>query len=83
VMNVNMNGRTQDAGNLWIAVRADRQTGSIPLLLRARVPVRIRLGRLRLTRWTFRVRCNIVVDSLSAQNNIRIRSSRCRFRFRL
>ena len=84
LLSLNLTGQTQDAAGLLAGLQADQQqTGSIPLNLRARVPVRIRLGKLKLTNWKFLVRCRVVVDSLRADNNIRIRNSSCKFRFRL
>ncbi|KAK6127502.1 hypothetical protein DH2020_038746 [Rehmannia glutinosa] len=83
VLSLVLAGQTRDATGLLQSLQADQQTGSIPLNLRARVPVRIRLGRLRLMKWRFLVRCRLRVDSLAADNVIRIRDSSCRFRFRL
>ncbi|KAG8373549.1 hypothetical protein BUALT_Bualt11G0036100 [Buddleja alternifolia] len=83
VLNIELAGQTRDATGLLQSLQAQQQTGSIPLNLRARVPVRIRLGRLKLTRWRFLVRCSLMVDSLAQDNVIRVRNSRCRFRFRL
>ncbi|KAL6497603.1 hypothetical protein OROHE_027232 [Orobanche hederae] len=76
-------GQTGDAAGLLQSLQAEQQTGSIPLDLRGRVPVRIRLGRLKMMKWKFLVRCRLVVDSLAADNVIRIRDNSCRFRFRL
>ncbi|KAK6154074.1 hypothetical protein DH2020_013713 [Rehmannia glutinosa] len=83
VLSLVLAGQTRDATGLLQSLQADQQTGSIPLNLRARVPVRIRLGRLKLMKWRFLVRCRLRVDSLAADNVIRIRDSSCRFRFRL
>ncbi|KAL6507264.1 hypothetical protein OROGR_023459 [Orobanche gracilis] len=76
-------GQAGDAAGLLQSLQTEQQTGSIPLDLRGRVPVRIRLGRLKLMEWKFLVRCRLVVDSLAADNVIRIRDNSCRFRFRL
>ncbi|GFY87773.1 hypothetical protein Acr_05g0014120 [Actinidia rufa] len=83
VLDVALTGQTQNATDLLQSLQAQQQTGSIPLRLRARVPVRIKLGSLKLMKWKFLVRCNLVVDSLTANNVIRISSSKCKFRFRL
>lgn len=83
VLDVALTGQTQNATNLLMALQTQQQTGSIPLRLRATVPVRIKLGSLKLTKWKFLVRCNLVVDSLAANNVISIRSSSCKFKFRL
>ena len=83
VMDVALTGQTQNATDLLTSLQAQQQTGSIPLNLRARVPVRIKLGSLKLMKVKFLVRCELTVDNLSAADNIRIRDSNCNFRFRL
>lgn len=81
-MNVTLTGQTQDANGLLQSLQAQKQTGNIPLFLRAKVPVKLKLGGLKLMKWKFLVRCWLNVDSLTADNTIRIRDSRCKFRFR-
>ncbi|KAL7135328.1 hypothetical protein ABFS83_11G086600 [Erythranthe nasuta] len=76
-------GQTADAAGLVQSLQAQQQTGSIPLNIRAKVPVRIKLGKLKLMKWKFLVRCRLDVDSLAANNAISIRDSSCKFRFRL
>ncbi|KAL3525110.1 hypothetical protein ACH5RR_013482 [Cinchona calisaya] len=81
VMNLTLTGQTQDATGLLQSLQAQQQTGSIPLNLRAKVPVRLKLGGLKLMKWKFLVRCRVNVDSLAEDNIIRIRDSSCKFRF--
>ncbi|XP_057470383.1 NDR1/HIN1-like protein 6 [Actinidia eriantha] len=83
VLDVALTGKTQNGTDLLQSLQEQQQTGSIPLRLRARVPVRIKLGSLKLMKWKFLVRCNLVVDSLAANDVIKISSSKCKFRFRL
>ncbi|KAK4430499.1 NDR1/HIN1-like protein 6 [Sesamum alatum] len=83
LLSLTLAGQTQDAAGLLQSLQAQQQTGSIPLNLRARVPVRLKLGKLKLMKWKFLVRCRLMVDSLAADNVIRIRDSSCKFRFRL
>lgn len=84
VMNVNLIGETDNATGLFQSLQEQQQTGNIPLNLRAKVPVRIKIGKLKLMKWKFLVKCWLDVDSLSAANeSIRIRDSSCKFRFRL
>ncbi|XP_047967476.1 NDR1/HIN1-like protein 6 [Salvia hispanica] len=78
-----LTGQTQDASGLLASLDAQRQTGNVPLNLRATVPVRIKLGSLKLMKWKFLVRCRVNVDSLAQNDAIRIRDSSCKFRFRL
>ncbi|MFS7955227.1 hypothetical protein Hanom_Chr07g00640171 [Helianthus anomalus] len=57
--------------------------GTVPLVLRVRVPVRVKLGNLKLPKWKPVVRCRVNVDSLSADNVVRVRDNSCSFKFRL
>lgn len=82
VLDVQLTGQTDNASGLLSALQAQQQTGNIPLNLRAKVPVRIKLGKLKLMKWKFIVKCNLLVDSLSTANNIRITEDDCKFRFR-
>ncbi|XP_027333281.1 NDR1/HIN1-like protein 6 [Abrus precatorius] len=84
VLSIPLKGQTQDASGLQNTLQQQLQeTGNVPLNLKVKQPVRIKLGKLKLFKVKFRVRCRIVVDNLSANNSIRIRSSSCKFRFRL
>ncbi|XP_020213286.1 NDR1/HIN1-like protein 6 [Cajanus cajan] len=84
VLSIPLRGHTQNATGLQSMVQEQLQeTGNVPLNLKVKQPVRIKLGKLKLFKIKFRVRCKIVVDNLSANNSIRIRSSSCKFRFRL
>ncbi|CAH8386025.1 unnamed protein product [Eruca vesicaria subsp. sativa] len=81
---IEMTGYTQNATTLMATMQEQQQlTGSIPLRLRVTQPVRIKLGKLKLMEVKFLVRCGVSVDSLAANNVIRVRSSNCKFRFRL
>ncbi|KAL5574358.1 hypothetical protein UlMin_023955 [Ulmus minor] len=81
---VPLTGQTPNAGQLIGALQTDQQqNGFVPITLRVRQPVRIKLGKLKLFKVKFLVRCRLTVDSLSANNDIRIRNSSCKFRLRL
>ncbi|ESQ47411.1 hypothetical protein EUTSA_v10028131mg [Eutrema salsugineum] len=81
---VEMTGYTQNATGLMTTLQEQQQlTGSIPLRIRVTQPVRIKLGKLKLMEVKFLVRCGVSVDNLAANNVIRVRSSNCKFRFRL
>ncbi|KAL1224956.1 NDR1/HIN1-like protein 6 [Cardamine amara subsp. amara] len=81
---VQMSGFNQNATNLMMTLQEQqRLTGSIPLRIRVTQPVRIKLGKLKLMEVRFLVRCGVSVDSLAANNVIRVRSSNCKYRFRL
>ncbi|KAJ8545053.1 hypothetical protein K7X08_017636 [Anisodus acutangulus] len=83
VLSLDLSGQTQNATELLQALQVDRQRGSIPLNLRAKVPVKLKIGKLKLMKWKFLVKCRLDVDSLSANNAIRIRNSDCKFGFSL
>lgn len=84
VLSIPLSGKTQDATGLRDSLTQQLQlNGNVPLNLKVKQPVRIKLGKLKLFKINFRVRCRIVVDNLNANNSIRIRSSSCKFRFKL
>jgi hypothetical protein len=84
VLSIPLNGQTQNATGLRDSLQQQfQQVGSVPLNLKVKQPVRIKFGKLKIFKINFRVRCRIVVDNLNANNSIRIRSSSCKFRFKL
>lgn len=84
VLDVALTGKTENAAALLTSMQEQQQaTGRVPLALRARVPVRIKLGKLKLMKMKFRVRCSLMVDKLSADNPITVQTSSCKFRFNL
>lgn len=79
-----LSGQAQNASGLISRLRQQEQeTGNVPLNLRVKQPVRVKLGKLKLFKVKFRVSCTLLVDSLNADNDIRIQSSSCKFRHRL
>ena len=83
-LNLLLSGQTQDATGLAGRLQQQQQqTGNIPLDLRVKQPVRIKLGELKLFKVKYRVNCRLMVDSLSENKEIRIESSSCKFRLRL
>ncbi|CAN8272732.1 unnamed protein product [Cochlearia groenlandica] len=81
---VEMNGYTQNATDLITKLQEQQQlTGSIPLRIRVNQPVRIKLGKLKLMEVKFLVKCGVSVENLAPNNVIRVKSSNCKFRFRL
>ncbi|WOG97467.1 hypothetical protein DCAR_0416807 [Daucus carota subsp. sativus] len=83
VLNLPLTGRAVNAADLLRSIQQEQLTGRIPLNVRVRVPVRIKLGKLKLMKWKFLVKCRLVVDTLAADNVIRISERSCKFRFRL
>ncbi|THU63887.1 hypothetical protein C4D60_Mb01t20580 [Musa balbisiana] len=84
VVSLLLAGETQlGSGLLQELQQQQQQTGTVLLDFRGRVPVRVKLGRLKLPKVSFKVRCNIVVNSLSSSNSISLRSSHCKFKLKL
>ncbi|WCJ25088.1 Late embryogenesis abundant (LEA) hydroxyproline-rich glycoprotein family [Euphorbia peplus] len=84
VLIVPMTGQTQDASGLLTSLQQERdRTGIIPLDLKVKQPVRIKLGKLKLFKVNFHVECDLDVDDLSSDNNISIRNSSCDFKLKL
>ncbi|KAJ4705693.1 Late embryogenesis abundant protein [Melia azedarach] len=85
VLNILLTGQTQNATELAGRLQEQQQsTGNVPLNLRVKQPVRVKLGKLKLMKVKFYVRCRVVVDRLIAEDNsIGFQSSNCKFRFRL
>ncbi|KAF6153389.1 hypothetical protein GIB67_003579 [Kingdonia uniflora] len=82
-LDIALTGQTNNASTLLTTLSQEQQTtGTVPLNLRADVPIRVKLGKLKLPRVKFVVKCNLVVDNLTANNSISIRSSKCKFRLR-
>lgn len=81
---VPLTGQTQNASDLLNRLQQQQQElGYVPLNLRVRQPVRIKLGKLKLMKVKFLVRCTLQVDSLSTNNEISIQNSKCKYRLRL
>ena len=60
-----------------------QQAGFVPLTVRARVPIRIKFGAIKLWKMTGKANCNLVVDSLQARTQLRIRSNNCSFKLKI
>lgn len=84
VLGVVMAGQAQLGSAVMTALRDAQQTGAVPLLFRADVPLRVELGTLKLWTITSKVRCDLVVDSLlNAGSQIKIKASNCKFSLKL
>ncbi|KAL2333117.1 hypothetical protein Fmac_014330 [Flemingia macrophylla] len=84
VLDLSLSGQAQNASGLLSSIQEQVQkTNNVPLNLRVNQPVRVKLGKLKLFKVKFRVRCRLVVDNLGASEDIRISNSSCKFRLRL
>ncbi|XVF41527.1 hypothetical protein PTKIN_Ptkin01aG0286400 [Pterospermum kingtungense] len=82
-LDVVLTGQTESGNTLMSALQEQQQTGQIPLDLKVVAPVAIKLGRLKMRKVRILGDCNLVVDSLSANNIISIKASNCKFRLKL
>ncbi|KAJ4961638.1 hypothetical protein NE237_021548 [Protea cynaroides] len=80
VLDVELTGQIQNGTTVLQALSEQQQTGSIPLILDAKVPVRVKLGKLKLMKVKPHIRCNLEVDSLTENNLISIKSSSCKLK---
>ncbi|KAI3790806.1 hypothetical protein L2E82_04139 [Cichorium intybus] len=83
VLNVALSGQNQYGRTLLAALQQQQQTGQIPLDLKVDVPVKIKLGKLKLKKVRILGKCMLVVDNLSANNKISIKATSCKFRLKL
>jgi hypothetical protein len=60
-----------------------QQAGFVPLTVRARVPIRIKFGAVKLWKMTGKANCNLVVDNIQAGTQLRIRSNSCSFKLKI
>lgn len=82
-LNLSLTGQNQYGNTLMNALQQQQQTGRIPLDLKVNAPVAIKLGRLKLQKVRILGECMLVVDSLSADNQISIKASDCKFKLKL
>lgn len=82
-LNVSLTGQTQYGSTVMKALQEQQQTGRIPLDLEVDAPVAIKLGKLKLKKVRVLGQCLLVVDSLTANNQISIKASNCSFKLKL
>ncbi|RCV42355.1 hypothetical protein SEVIR_9G209100v4 [Setaria viridis] len=84
VLALAMAGEVQLGSAVVSGLRDAQQAGSVPLVFRADVPVRVELGSFKLWKVTSRVRCDLVVDRLmDLSSPIKIKASNCKFSLKL
>ncbi|KAF8686220.1 hypothetical protein HU200_043601 [Digitaria exilis] len=57
--------------------------GELPLVFRGEVPVRVKVGPFTTPRVTPSVRCDLVLDRLATEGNVRVKSMDCKFGIKL
>jgi hypothetical protein len=79
VLDVALTGQNQYGQTLLSAIQEQQQTGQIPLDLKIDVPVRIKLGKLKLRKIRVKGKCLLIVDTLNANSKVTIKASNCKF----
>eukprot|EP00252_Welwitschia_mirabilis_P009704 TRINITY_DN2246_c0_g1_i1.p1 TRINITY_DN2246_c0_g1~~TRINITY_DN2246_c0_g1_i1.p1 ORF type:complete len:288 (-),score=-6.53 TRINITY_DN2246_c0_g1_i1:99-962(-) len=64
-------------------LREQNEEGKVHLKLRADVPVKVKVGLLKLFKVTFKLRCNIQVDRLAANSSVSVSDTSCSVRLKL
>lgn len=83
-LNVALTGQNQYGNALMGAIQQQTQTGNVPLDLKVNAPVAVKLGGMKMMKVKVKVRCDLVVDSLSTSSSfISIKTSNCRVGLKL
>jgi len=80
---ITLQGETRLDSAVAAQLVQQQQAGFVPLTVNARVPIRIKFGALKLWKMTGKARCDLVVDSLQAGTQLRIRSNSCSFKLKV
>jgi len=80
---ITLTGETRLDSAVAAQLLRQRQDGFVPLTVRARVPIRIKFGAIKLWKMTGKADCNFVVDNLQAGTQLRIRSNSCSFKLKI
>ncbi|KAJ3682267.1 hypothetical protein LUZ60_014840 [Juncus effusus] len=83
VLNIVLSGEAQFGGDVMNSLQEQQKTGTIPLEFKGDVPVRIKLGALKIFKIVSTVRCDLVIDSLTVGSQIKLKSSNCKFGVKL
>lgn len=83
VIDVPLTGTVNNATGVLATLQQDQsQRGNIPLVLTAKVPIKVKLGKLKLMKMKFKVHCDLTIDNLTTDKDIRVSSSNCSFKLR-
>ncbi|KAK3143361.1 hypothetical protein QOZ80_4AG0299400 [Eleusine coracana subsp. coracana] len=80
---ITLTGETRLDSDVVAQLARQQQAGFIPLQVRARVPIRIKFGGLKLWKMTGKAYCDLVADRLQAGTRLRIRSNNCSFKLKV
>ncbi|GLJ35647.1 hypothetical protein SUGI_0716490 [Cryptomeria japonica] len=78
-LNVILTGTNVQITSEMVALLNEQtQQGSIPLRLKADVPVKVKFGKVKSMKITFRVRCDLVIDRLDENTSVNISGKKCK-----
>ncbi|XP_066346507.1 NDR1/HIN1-like protein 6 [Miscanthus floridulus] len=80
---ISLTGETRLDSDVAAQLLLQQQAGFVPLTVRARVPIRIKFGAIRLWKMTGKANCNLVVDNIQAGTQLSIRSNACSFKLKI
>ncbi|KAG8066720.1 hypothetical protein GUJ93_ZPchr0004g39397 [Zizania palustris] len=80
---ISLAGETRLDSDVAAQLLLQQQAGFVPLTVRARVPIRIKFGAIKLWKMTGKARCILVVDNLLPGRQLRIRSNNCSFKLKV
>ncbi|NP_001170455.2 NDR1/HIN1-like protein 6 [Zea mays] len=80
---ISLAGETRLDSAVAAQLLQQRAAGFVPLTVRARVPIRIKFGAVRLWTMTGKANCNLVVDNIQAGTQLSIRSNSCTFKLKI
>lgn len=88
VVHLLLSGKPTLTNELVSGVQSQLATGSIPILVRGHVPVKIKFGALKLFKITGKIRCSLMLDSSTASSSgsnvqLKFRSSSCSVKVKL
>nr|CAB3486171.1 unnamed protein product [Digitaria exilis] len=80
---ISLTGETRLDSAVAVQLIQQQQAGFVPLTVRARVPIRIKFGAIKLWKMTGKADCNLVVNNLHAGTQLHIQSNSCSFKLKI
>lgn len=80
---ISLTGETRLDSDVAVQLVQQQQDGFVPLTVRARVPIRIKFGAIKLWKMTGKADCNLVVNNLQAGTQLHIQSNSCSFKLKI
>ncbi|KAF3335348.1 harpin-induced like protein 7 [Carex littledalei] len=88
VVHLLLSGQPQLTNELVSDIQSQLESGSIPIIVKGRVPVKVKFGALKLFKMTGKVNCKLMLDissssGSSSNTQFKFRSSSCSFKLKL